>query len=128
MVISMHTIVLFFSCAFATIVLFNILPPLGVDQITVNELNKMLEQKRKEYQYIDVRPVHQFKQLHVFGFKNIPLKDLKKKLNTLSKDQKVVVICERGNHSNEACKILKRNGFSNLANVRGGIITWEPHV
>lgn len=128
LVISMHTIVLLFSCAFAAIVLKSIFPAKGVEQITVCDLNQMLAEEETDYQYIDVRPPHQFNELHVFGFKNIPLKHLKQQLHTLSKHRKVVVISQRGNESNEACKLLKRNGFSDLANVRGGIVSWEPHV
>jgi|SRR5690625_486453 len=121
------TIVMLLSCLFAAYVLYEILPPWGVKQIDVLELTKMLEEKGKDYQYIDVRPTEQYNAMHVFGFRNIPLRDLKKKINTLSKGKKVVVICERGNDSNEACRVLKRHGFSDLTNVRGGIITWEHY-
>ena len=52
---------------------------------------------------------------------------MKHEIDTLSKDKKIVVICQRGFDGNEACKILKREGFTDLANVRGGVVTWEPH-
>src|SRR5690625_6719577 len=69
---------------------------------------KMLEEEsREDYQYIDVRPAEQFNTLHVFGFQNIPLKQLKNDLKNLSKDKSVVVISERGNNSNEACRDRK---------------------
>lgn len=128
MAFSLHVIVLFASCSFATIILFEIFPPRGVEQINVIELSEMLAEHKEDYQYIDVRPVDEFNELHVFGFQNIPFKQLKKELHTLSKEKKVVVICQRGTIGNEACRLLKRNGFTDLANVRGGVITWEPHV
>jgi|GEM_PF-1196790 len=124
---TVHIIILMISITFAITVLVQIFPPRGVEQITVYELADMLADQENTYQYIDVRPAKQFNRLHVFGFKNIPLDELKQRLNTLSKDKKVVVMCERGIDGNEACKILKRRGFKNLANVRGGIVAWEPH-
>lgn len=127
-IMHIQQLVLFMSIGFGAIVLFDVLPPRGVKQITVLELNKMLEEKEKHnYQYIDVRTAEQFNRLHVFGFKNFPLQELKKDTGTLSKDKKVVVISQRGISGNEACKVLKKQGFTNLANVQGGVITWEPH-
>lgn len=123
--ISASTIILLLSCTFAGFVLYEILPPRGVKQIDVIELTKMLEEQKEGHQYIDVRPAEQFHAMHVYGFENIPLRELKNKVDKLSKDEKVIVICERGNDSNEACRVLKRHGFSDLVNVRGGIITWE---
>src|SRR5690625_998977 len=126
--IALQIIVLILSISFGTVAMIQILPPRGVEQITVFDLSDMLEDKENhDYQYIDVRPRKQYNKLHVFGFKNIPLDNLKKEIDTLSKDKKVVVICQRGIDGNEACKILKRRGFSDLANVRGGVVTWEPH-
>src|SRR5690625_1771274 len=126
--LSVNTLILIVSCLFALFVLYEILPPWGVKQIDVIQLMKMLEEEsREDYQYIDVRPAEQFNTLHVFGFQNIPLKQLKNDLKNLSKDKSVVVISERGNNSNEACRVLKRHGFLDLINVRGGIITWEKH-
>jgi len=127
-IMHIQQLVLFMSIGFGVIVLFDVLPPRGVKQITVLELKKMLENKEKHnYQYIDVRTTEQFNRLHVFGFKNFPLQELKKDTGTLSKDKKVVVISQRGISGNEACKVLKKQGFTNLANVQGGVITWEPH-
>lgn len=121
-------LVFFMSIGFGVIILFDVLPPRGVKQITVLELKNMLkDRERHDCQYIDVRTAEQFNRLHVYGFKNIPIKELKNDLGSLSKDKRIVIISQRGITGNEACKLLKRRGFSNLANVRGGVITWEPH-
>lgn len=122
------TLILLISCLFGIYVIYEISPPRGVKQIDVLELNKLLDAENKnDFQYIDVRPADEFDAMHVYGFRNIPLKELKNEISSLSKNKSVVVICERGNNSNEACRILKRHGFSNLIQVRGGIITWEHY-
>lgn len=124
----MDLIILGISFLFGFLVLKKIFPPRGVEQITVDELREMLKNKdQEEYQYIDVRKPREYEKLHVFGFKNIPLHDLKKEAKTLDRDKKIVTICQTGMRGNEACKRLKRWGFTDLANVRGGVSTWEPH-
>ena len=121
-------LVFFMSIGFGAIVLFDVLPPRGVKQITVLELKDMLKSKEKhDYQYIDVRTAEQFNRMHVFGFRNIPLQDLKKDTESLVKDKEIVIISQRGITGNEACKLLKKRGFKDLTNVRGGVVSWEPH-
>src|SRR5690625_1597413 len=125
--ITLHSVTLLISIAFVLIVLWQIIPPRGVGQITVDELAELLNEKNKDYQFLDIRCPENYERLHVYGFRNIPLNRLKKEIDNLSKDKKVVVLCQRGVYGNEACRILKRRGFTDLANVRGGVVTWEPH-
>ena len=101
-----------------------ILPARGVKQITADELREQL--KDDSIQFIDVRPPSKYNQFHIHGFKNIPLKDIRKEAKNLSKDKETVVICQTGAQGNIACKRLKRKGFTKLTNVRGGLSTWEP--
>lgn len=112
------------SVIFAIVVLKKILPARGVEQITVDELREVL--RDDSVQLIDVRPIAQFSKFHIYGFDNIPLKDIRSNANTLSKEKRTILICQTGASANEAAKRLKRRGFSNLANVRGGLSTWEP--
>lgn len=113
-----------FSIVFGLLVLKKILPARGVEQITVDELRDML--KDDSVQLIDVRPPAEYSRFHIYGFDNIPLKHIRKEADTLSKDKKVVLICQTGTRGNEASKRLKRRGFKDLANVRGGLSTWDP--
>jgi len=101
-----------------------ILPARGVKQITVDELRELL--KDDSIQFIDVRPEAKYHNFHIHGFKNIPLKEIRKEADNLSKDKEVVLICQTGAHGNTASKRLKRRGFTKLTNVRGGLSTWEP--
>lgn len=112
------------SIVFALLVFKKILPARGVEQLTADELREQL--KDESIQFIDVRPPAKYNQFHIYGFKNIPLRDIRKEAKNLSKDKKVIVICQTGARGNEACKRLKRRGFKQLANVRGGLSTWDP--
>lgn len=108
--------------AIGLIILFLVsrtLPVKGVKNITVNELNSKI--KDRKIQFIDVRTPGEFKSGHVKQFKNMPLQSLKNQLNTLDKSKETVVICRSGNRSMSACRLLKKAGFKHLTNVRGGM-------
>lgn len=112
------------SIIFVIVVISIILPARGVEQITAFELRKRL--KDESIQFIDVRPPAKYHHFHIYGFKNIPLRDIRKQAANLDKTRQVIVICQTGSQANRACKRLKRRGFTNLVNVRGGLSTWEP--
>ncbi|HZW67694.1 MAG TPA: rhodanese-like domain-containing protein [Pseudogracilibacillus sp.] len=112
------------SVTFALVILKIILPARGVEQITIHELHKRLQDE--SVQFIDVRPSALYEQFHIFGFKNMPIRYLRQEAEKLDKDRPVVTICQTGAQGNRACKRLKRYGFTRLTNVQGGLSTWEP--
>ncbi|MGM9988932.1 MAG: rhodanese-like domain-containing protein [Bacillaceae bacterium] len=107
---------------FVLFVFSRFLPTKGVRQITTSELKAELQSKNK--QFIDVRTPAEFKGRNIRGFKNIPLNVLGSKLNQLKKDQEVVVICQSGMRSAQASKLLKKQGFTRVTNVKGGMSQW----
>ena len=94
----------------------------GIRTITTKELREAIKDKNK--QFIDVRTPGEYKGNHIREFKNIPLNQLSQKLNLLTKDKEVIVICQSGMRSAKASKILKQNGFDKVTNVRGGMSAW----
>jgi rhodanese-related sulfurtransferase len=100
-----------------------LLPTKGVKQMSTTDLKKELIDKTK--QYIDVRTHGEFKSNNIPGFKNIPLHQLADKANELSKEKEVVVICQSGMRSNKASKILTKQGFKLVTNVKGGMNAWN---
>ncbi|MDY0404255.1 rhodanese-like domain-containing protein [Virgibacillus sp. 179-BFC.A HS] len=98
------------------------LPTKGVRNITTAQLKNELNDKHK--QFVDVRTPGEYKGNHIGEFKNIPLHQLGQQISQLSKDREVVVICQSGMRSNKACKILKKQGFKQVSNVKGGMNAW----
>lgn len=118
-------IVLSITALFIGFVFKKILPGRGIGQITAEELRVLM--KKDNIQLIDVRKPFNYSQSHIPGFQNIPLRDIRKQAeDRLSKEQKVVVICRTGTQANEAAKRLRRKGFKDVDNVRGGLSTWDP--
>ncbi|WML31367.1 rhodanese-like domain-containing protein [Neobacillus sp. OS1-32] len=99
------------------------LPVKGITNISTAELKTILNDKNK--QFVDVRTPGEYKGNHIRGFKNIPLQQLgQKAAKELSKEKEVVVICQSGMRSKQASKLLKKLGYSNVINVKGGMSAW----
>ena len=58
------------------------------------------------------------------GAIHIPLDDLVSRLNQIPKLKPVVTVCRSGKRSAQATVILKKNGFNEVANLKGGMIEW----
>jgi|SRR5690606_909126 len=91
-------------------------PVKGVNTISTAQLKTMLNDKDKVF--VDVRTPAEYKARNVKQFKNIPLgSDLSK----LPKGKEIVVICQSGMRSKQACNQLKKLGYEQVTNVRGGM-------
>jgi rhodanese-related sulfurtransferase len=96
------------------------LPTKGINTITTEQLKTMLTDGDKVF--VDVRTSGEFKGRHIAQFNNVPLgSDLSK----LPKDKEIVVICQSGMRSNQACKQFKKLGYDKVSNVRGGMNAWR---
>src|SRR5690625_4538176 len=93
--------------------------------LIIFRISIMLPEKDIKVQFIDVRTTGEYKSDHVKQFKNLPLQSLKNQINTLDKNKEVVVICRSGSRSMNACRLLKKEGFNHLTNVRGGMNVWR---
>jgi rhodanese-related sulfurtransferase len=76
---------------------------------------------------VDVRDKKEFGEGRITGSINIPFTSLKTRLDELSshKAKHVVVVDKMGQHSGTAGKLLKDEGFENVARLAGGISEWK---
>ena len=102
--------------------IWRMMPVKGVDNLSSAEVKKKIANHK--VQFIDVRTPGEFQAGHVKPFKNIPLHNLKKQNNKLDKNKEVVIICRSGSRSMNACRQLKKMGFTKITNVRGGMNAW----
>ncbi|XMB67114.1 rhodanese-like domain-containing protein [Mycoplasmatota bacterium zrk1] len=98
----------------------------AIENITVKELSDVLNE---DYQFVDVRTKEEYDFNHIeeFGL-NLDyyvFSSDNSLLDGLDKDKPVVLICRSGNRSSEAAKILKKEGFSSIYNVLGGMNDWN---
>ena len=68
---------------------------------------------------LDVRTVREYGNGHIEGFKNIPVDELRERLDEIEKDKPVYVICQSGLRSYIGTRILEGNGYK-AYNFSGG--------
>lgn len=100
-------------------------PVKGVNLITPQQLRAKLKQKNNKRQLIDVRTNAEYNTNHINGFKNIPLQQIAQMANHLNKNEEVVLICRSGSRSRTASKILAKQGFQFIYDVKGGMNQWQ---
>jgi NADPH-dependent 2,4-dienoyl-CoA reductase/sulfur reductase-like enzyme/rhodanese-related sulfurtransferase len=75
-------------------------------------------------QLLDVRDQAEVEKGSIPGALHIPLNDLRARLNELPKDRQLVVFCQSGQRSYNACRILIQHGFL-CRNLSGAYKTWS---
>jgi rhodanese-related sulfurtransferase len=82
---------------------------------------------REDALVVDVREPGEFAAGHVLGAKNVPLARLEAAGAELPKrkDRPVIIYCETGDRSGRAAAALKKQGFSRVLNLSGGIGAWR---
>ena len=68
---------------------------------------------------LDVRTIREYGNGHIEGFKNIPVDELRERLDEIEKDKPVYVICQSGLRSYIGTRILEGNGYK-AYNFSGG--------
>ncbi|MDR2281959.1 MAG: rhodanese-like domain-containing protein [Sphingobacterium sp.] len=95
-------------------------------EVTVRELKSMIDQN-EEFQLIDVRETFEYEVSNLNGI-NIPLGGILIESDKLSKDIPVIIQCRSGKRSAQAVMLLEQQGFTNLANLKGGILAWKEEI
>jgi len=97
----------------------------GYSSITPAESTQMIN--HDDAMVLDVRENNEFSEGHIINALHIPLSNLKTRFNDLEKhkSKKVIVACRSGHRSSQACASLKKEGFEQVFNLRGGVMAWE---
>lgn len=92
--------------------------------ITVQELKKKMD-AGEDFVLIDVREPYEHQEFNIGGTL-IPMGNLPNSLNDLAKhkDEEVILYCRSGNRSGMAQQFLIQNGFKNVLNLTGGMLSW----
>lgn len=95
-------------------------------ELTVSEL-KTLKDSNADFQLIDVREVHEV-EICEMGGEHIPMGNVMDNLDKISKTKQVIVHCRSGARSGAICQALEKEGYTNVYNLKGGIIAWATDV
>lgn len=92
-------------------------------EISVQELKQKIDNK-EDFQLIDVRETFEYETSNLNGL-NIPLGGLLIEADKVSKDKPVIMQCRSGKRSAAAVMQLEAQGYTNLYNLKGGILAWQ---
>lgn len=79
---------------------------------------------------LDVREPHEWEIVNLLDYraKLVPLAELSKHLENLSRTDEIVVYCKSGGRSVKARSVLLEAGFENVKNLSGGILRFAEEV
>jgi len=98
----------------------------GIPQMTVKELKQRLD-AGDNVLVLDVREPYEY-QIANIGGTLIPQNDVPQRLAEIDRDREVVVHCRTGGRSQRIAEFLKQSGYSNVANLAGGIHAWSDEI
>lgn len=108
---------------------YQYIPPAGVEQISTDELKERLALgNSSDVMYVDVREVYEFEAGHIEQMVNVPLSSLEETYHELPTGVELVIICRSGARSMQAIDFLQSRGYTQLTNVKGGMLEWDGDV
>ncbi len=98
-----------------------------IKEIEAPELALWVSNAGNKLRVIDVRQPQEIAMGTVPNAEALPLHTLPERMHELSPAEKLVFICRSGARSAQACMFLQQNGFSDVYNLRGGMMGWMRH-
>ena len=95
---------------------------MSIKEVDAHGLQQM--QAQGEVIVLDVRTDVEFAQGSIKGAKHMPLHMLPLVTDQMESEKPTVVICRSGARSAQACAFLSSKGFTNVYNLRGGVMGW----
>ena len=96
-------------------------------EMTPTELKVKLD-RGDDFLLIDVREPNEFELCRIPGARLIPLNTVPQHMGDLDQDAEIVLQCRSGRRSADALLFLQANGFTNLWNLKGGILAWADDI
>ena len=95
-------------------------------EITVQELKQKLDNS-EDFQLIDVREPFEYEICNLDG-ELIPMGIILNETEKISKDKTVIIHCKSGGRSGAIVNELEKIGFTNLYNLKGGILAYAREI
>jgi sulfur-carrier protein adenylyltransferase/sulfurtransferase len=99
----------------------------SADEISPEELKRRLDAGETVF-ILDVRNPPEYEICRISGSTLIPLPTLPQRLDELERSRELIVHCKSGMRSQQAIGILRQAGFTNLKNLKGGILAWADKI
>jgi rhodanese-related sulfurtransferase len=97
---------------------------MNIKEIDASQLAQWVDDASHKLRVIDVRQMEEIAQGTVPKAEALPLHILPTRIGEMDKAEKLIMICRSGARSAQACMFLQQQGFSNVYNLRGGMMGW----
>jgi rhodanese-related sulfurtransferase len=97
----------------------------GVTSVTPAETLQLIN--HQDAIVLDIRDGGEYKSGHIPAARHIPANNVQNRLNELQKfkDKPIIVCCSSGVSSEGVCALLKKNGFTTVHSLKGGLPAWQ---
>ena len=99
----------------------------GVEQMTPVDLKARLD-RGDDLEIIDVREPFEWNIAHLEGARLIPMNQIPAQIDSLDRNKLLVMQCKTGRRSQNVAEWLKKEGYSKVVNLAGGIHRWHDDV
>jgi molybdopterin/thiamine biosynthesis adenylyltransferase/rhodanese-related sulfurtransferase len=93
----------------------------------VRELKRKID-AQEDFFLLDVREPNEYQIGKIPGSTLIPLGEVPRRLNEIPRDKEIIVQCKMGGRSARAAAFLREQGYSNVKNLKGGILDWSDKI
>jgi hydroxyacylglutathione hydrolase len=91
----------------------------------IDERALMAGLERQAATVVDVRSTDEWDAGHIAGSIFAPLSRVSEVMAGRRRDARLVLVCQTGSRSAIAASLLARDGFTDVANLRNGLVAWE---
>lgn len=95
-------------------------------ELTVQELKTKID-SQEDFQLIDVREPFEYEICNLHG-ELIPMGVILSETEKIAKDKTVIIHCKSGGRSGVIINELEKRGYTNLYNLKGGILAYAREI
>ena len=99
----------------------------NIKEISVQSLNTKIN-NNEFFLLIDVREIQELEISKISQSIHIPMNTIPENLNQIESSKPVIIMCKSGGRSAQVCQYLQDQGYLNIYNLKGGIISWALEI
>lgn len=92
--------------------------------VTVQQLQAQID-AGETMVIVDLREPELFRAGHIPGARNVPFEQFSERVNELSPEANIVMVCHTGPMGDVSGSLLAERGYTKVSNLKGGMAAWN---